>query len=174
MINRFCKRCRGTRVGPSPFHRVFTRSPNDVIFILVVMKYNVMKLCTCSEMICLRIFPVPFKKLLPCSNLTSEDPCLQSQNQAGDLRHPLMLPEVPGVSFPGVKKVAATLEETAPKRPKAAPPEAAKASKASSDESSDESGKDVKDGQEDAAVEVKDAETLWKVNIEAVYRRKNP
>lgn len=24
------------------------------------------------------------------------------------------------------------------------------------------------------AIEVKDAETLWKVNIEAVYRRKNP
>jgi len=119
--------------------------------------------------------------------LTSEDPYLQSQNQAGDLRHPqtssdilrhqTRLPEVPA-PFPGVKKAAAT-EETAPKRPKAAPPKASKASKASS-ESSDESGKDAKDGQKDDAadaadaVEVKDAETLWKVNIEAVYRRKNP
>ena len=64
-------------------------------------------------------------------------------------------------------------QEPAPKRPKAAT-KASKASKASS-ESSDESGKDA-NGQDAAAdaVEVKDAETLWKVNIEAVYRRKNP
>ena len=27
---------------------------------------------------------------------------------------------------------------------------------------------------DNATIEVKDAETLWKVNIEAVYRRKNP
>lgn len=28
--------------------------------------------------------------------------------------------------------------------------------------------------EDEGAVEVKDAETLWRVNIEAVYRRKNP
>ena len=47
-------------------------------------------------------------------------------------------------------------------------PKRAKAAKASSSE--DEAEKDT----EKDAVEVKDAETLWKVNIEAVYRRKNP
>ncbi|CAE7765523.1 nup98 [Symbiodinium sp. CCMP2592] len=43
-----------------------------------------------------------------------------------------------------------------------------KASKASASKK----GKDGEDAE--GAIEVKDAETLWKVNIEAVYRRKNP
>ena len=43
VIDRFRKPCRGTWVDQS-------LSSNDVIFVLVIMKYNVMKLCTCSEM----------------------------------------------------------------------------------------------------------------------------
>ena len=45
----------------------------------------------------------------------------------------------------------------------------AKVAKASTSESEEEEEAETK-----GAVEVKDAETLWKVNIEAVYRRKNP
>ena len=52
-------------------------------------------------------------------------------------------------------------------------PEGSEAEKASSKASSKAlkgGGGDVEAG----AIEVKDPETLWKVNIEAVYRRKNP
>ena len=55
-----------------------------------------------------------------------------------------------------------------------------------SEESADEASQDSEsekasakasepdDVEASGAIEVKDAETLWKVNIEAVYRRKNP
>ncbi|CAJ1408241.1 unnamed protein product [Effrenium voratum] len=58
-----------------------------------------------------------------------------------------------------------------------------KASDQSDSEESNDTGSDGEaeaDGQtvggkaQDDAIEVKDAETLWRVNIEAVYRRKNP
>ena len=172
VIDRFRIPCRGTWVDQS-------LSSNDVIFILVIMKYNVTKLCTCSEMM---FVCVSYQYHLRNSCRATWHPRIlickaRTKLETSDiLRHQTRLPEVP-LSFPGVKKAAATLEETAPKRPKAAPLKASKASKASSDESSDEGGKDAKDGQKDDAadaVEVKDAETLWKVNIEAVYRRKNP
>ena len=47
-----------------------------------------------------------------------------------------------------------------------------KASKASNSKAS-KKGKDAEDAA-GGTIEVKDPETLWKVNIEAVYRRKNP
>lgn len=79
--------------------------------------------------------------------------------------------------------MAATEAEESSKRPriKAATPDPQAPPKApscascgvSSSEEEEEDAKDAKDAKDDA-IEVKDAETLWKVNIEAVYRRKNP